>query len=107
MGTPRKFDEKELLHHWSETGSIKETARRLKVAYNAVYKRLVAGNHIRAATFNPDRTHTARTISEGTTLIIPDLQAPAHHPDALAFLCAVRDRFKPINTVCIGDELDA
>jgi hypothetical protein len=107
MGSPQKFSDADLLFHWEQTGNIRETARRLRVNYNAVYERLIKGNLIQAATFNPDRGgHTSRTIPEGTTLIVPDLQAPAHHPDALAFLCAIRDKFKPTNIVCIGDEVD-
>jgi hypothetical protein len=118
MGTPpdrtatRKFSDEDLLRHFEDTGSIRETVRRIrKVHYNAVYKRLVQLNAIRAPSFDPGRYgHTARTIPEATTLVIPDLQAPAHHPDALAFLCAVRDRYKVPDlgwqVVCIGDELD-
>lgn len=107
MGSPPKFSDADLRYHWEQTGNIRETARRLKVQYYTVYKRLIHGNYIQAATFNPDRGgYTPRTIPEGTTLIVPDLQAPAHHPDALAFLCAIRDKFKPLNIVCIGDEVD-
>lgn len=107
MGAPPKFSDADLLLHWEQTGNIRETARRLKVKYNAVYERLIKGNFIQVATFDPGRGgFTSRTIPEGVTLIVPDLQAPAHHPDALAFLCAVRDKFKPLNTVCIGDEVD-
>ncbi len=103
-----KFSDADLTEAWEQTGNIRETSRRLHITYNAVYKRLITANLIRASTFDPGRYgHTARTIPEGTTLVIPDLQAPAHHPDALAFLCAVRDKYSPIiNTVCIGDELD-
>jgi len=106
--TLMKFTDAELRKHWDDTGNIREAARRLKVDYKSVYNRLVAINAIRSPTFNPGGFgYQPRTIPEGTTLVIPDLQAPAHHPDALAFLCAVRDRFSPIiNTVCIGDEVD-
>lgn len=104
---PRKFSDADLESHWTATGNIRETARRLKVQYASVYQRLVALNLIRSPTFDPGRhDHTARTLPENTTLVIPDLQAPAHHPDALAFLCAIRDRYQPVNIVCIGDELD-
>ncbi|MBZ9759515.1 hypothetical protein LB553_01260 [Mesorhizobium sp. CA8] len=107
MAAPPKFSDADLKFHWDQTGNIRETARRLKVQYSAVHERLVKGNFIQAATFNPDRGgYTSRTIPEATTLIVPDLQAPAHHPDALAFLCAIRDKFKPTNIVCIGDEVD-
>src|SRR6188768_104597 len=107
MANPRLIDDELLRKHFEDTGNIRETARRLKFDYKSVYSKLVKLNLIRAATFDAGRTgHTARTIPEGTTLVIPDLQAPAHHPDALPFLCAVRDKYKPVNTVCIGDELD-
>jgi hypothetical protein len=103
--------DEELKRHWEDTGQIRETTRRLKkFSYNAVYKRLVQLNLIRTSTFDPGRYgYASRTIPEATTLIIPDLQAPAHHPDALAFLCAVRDKYKgrdQLNVVCIGDEVD-
>lgn len=41
-----------------------------------------------------------------TILCIPDLQAPYHHPDALAFLSMVAQRYKPDQVVGIGDEVD-
>jgi hypothetical protein len=104
--------DEELKRHWEDTGNIRETARRLKkFSYGTVYRRLVQLNLIRTSTFDPGRYgYTARTLPNITTLVIPDLQAPAHHPDALAFLCAIRDRYTTdragIQTVCIGDELD-
>lgn len=39
-------------------------------------------------------------------LVIPDMHAPYQHPDALNFLCEVRDKFKPDLVVNLGDELD-
>jgi hypothetical protein len=39
-------------------------------------------------------------------LAISDLQAPYEHPDALAFLAAVKAEYKPTKIVCIGDSLD-
>ena len=39
-------------------------------------------------------------------LVIPDMHAPYHHPDTLAFLKAVQAAFNPDLTVCLGDELD-
>lgn len=41
-----------------------------------------------------------------TVLIIPDLQIPFHHPDALAFLSWMKGKYKPTKVVCIGDEVD-
>lgn len=39
-------------------------------------------------------------------LIIPDLQAPYHLPDALQFLKMVADKYNPDAVLCIGDEVD-
>ncbi len=39
-------------------------------------------------------------------LVIPDIHAPYQHPDTLAFLTEVRDKFVPDLVVNLGDELD-
>lgn len=39
-------------------------------------------------------------------LIIPDLHAPYHHPDALDFLRAIKKKYKPQVVVNLGDEVD-
>lgn len=39
-------------------------------------------------------------------LVIPDLQAPFHHRDALDFLSDQRRRWKATKIICIGDEVD-
>ena len=39
-------------------------------------------------------------------LTIPDLHAPYQHQDALAFLKAVKRKFKPTRVICVGDEAD-
>ena len=41
-----------------------------------------------------------------TVMIIPDLQCPFEHPDALAFACWARDKYNPTIIVNIGDEID-
>ncbi len=41
-----------------------------------------------------------------TVLVIPDLQIPYEHPDALRFTQAVADWYEPTRVVCIGDEVD-
>jgi metallophosphoesterase superfamily enzyme len=45
-------------------------------------------------------------VGKETVLVLPDMQAPYHHKDALAFLCFVRDKYKPTRVVCIGDSVD-
>lgn len=42
-----------------------------------------------------------------TVLSIPDLHCPFQHQDALEFLKAVRDRYRPTKILCLGDEIDA
>lgn len=39
-------------------------------------------------------------------LVISDLHVPYHHPDAFAFLKALKKQFKPTRIINIGDEID-
>lgn len=39
-------------------------------------------------------------------LVIPDLHCPYHHPDAFAFLAALKDKYRPTRVICLGDETD-
>lgn len=39
-------------------------------------------------------------------LIISDMHIPYHHPNLLAFLQMLKDRYQPTRVICIGDELD-
>lgn len=39
-------------------------------------------------------------------LVIPDYHSPYNHPDAIKFLRAVRDKFKPTRVISLGDEAD-
>ena len=39
-------------------------------------------------------------------LVISDLHCPYEHPDAVRFLKACKDKYKPDTIVCIGDEAD-
>jgi len=41
-----------------------------------------------------------------SVLVIGDTHSPYHHPDALAFLKAIKKKYKPDRTIHIGDELD-
>ena len=50
---------------------------------------------------------TGRNITmKQSILIISDLHIPYEHKDALAFLKAVKAKYKPNTVVCIGDEVD-
>lgn len=40
-------------------------------------------------------------------LVISDMHWPYAHPDTVAFLKAVKAKYKPDTVVCIGDEIDA
>jgi hypothetical protein len=39
-------------------------------------------------------------------LVIPDLHCPYHHPDSVAFLSALKEKFSPTRVICLGDETD-
>lgn len=104
---PRKVvSDEALLKAFEETGSIRGTARRVSLSYTSAHERLRRLNAMPPVKQDVYAGPSFCTIPEGDTLILPDIQAPAQHPDTLAFLCTIRDRYKPKNIVCIGDELD-
>ncbi len=39
-------------------------------------------------------------------LVIPDCHCPYHHPDMLAFLSALKQKYKPTRVIHLGDESD-
>jgi hypothetical protein len=39
-------------------------------------------------------------------LVVPDLHAPYGHVDAVAFLRAIKKKFRPNRVICLGDEVD-
>lgn len=41
-----------------------------------------------------------------TILVISDYHAPFNHPDAFAFLKAVKAKYKPTEVISIGDEIE-
>lgn len=48
-----------------------------------------------------------KTLSKNTCiLVISDQHAPFQHPDTLAFLKAIKEKYQPTTVVNIGDELD-
>ena len=40
-------------------------------------------------------------------LIISDMHIPYQHPDTVAFLRAIKKKYKPTRVICVGDEIDA
>ena len=50
---------------------------------------------------------SSKKIKPSTGMVIPDLHCPFEHIDALAFCLAVKEKFNPDYTICLGDEIDA
>ncbi|MCK5017275.1 MAG: metallophosphoesterase [Candidatus Peribacteraceae bacterium] len=61
-------------------------------------------------TFNQDvpayRKKKDRHSKNERILVISDMHIPYQHPDAIAFLTAIKKKYKPDRVVCIGDEVD-
>jgi hypothetical protein len=49
---------------------------------------------------------TKKQNKNQTILVISDFHAPYNHQDAVAFLAALKKKYKPTDVVCIGDEVD-
>jgi hypothetical protein len=86
-------------------GSIPEAAAQM--GWNpSIFKQLVH----RAIQFGYLRTQEAparpQEAAGRRVLFIGDIHLPYEHEDALAFICAMRDKYKPDEIVLAGDELD-
>jgi len=46
------------------------------------------------------------TRGKERVLVIPDLQIPYEHKDALRFIEAIREETSPTQVICVGDEVD-
>lgn len=78
-----------------------EVSRTLGVSLNSVkkYTRGEASENINQIQLSP--------VQPGSrVLVIPDLHEPFTHPDAHAFVLAVRDHWKTNKVVLLGDEID-
>lgn len=57
-----------------------------------------------------DRAHCVHRKDVGQdnsrVLFISDLHIPYHHPDSLAFLRHLKEKYNPTRVICLGDELD-
>lgn len=51
-----------------------------------------------------ERAGTAADYSR--VLCISDMHMPFQHPDTIAFLTAVKAKYKPTHVICLGDEVD-
>lgn len=58
------------------------------------------------ATIPTYRKPKERKTKNKRVLVISDMHIPYHHPDAVAFLKAIKKKYKPDRIINIGDELD-
>ena len=58
----------------------------------------------RCDTFTVRKQDTVEDNSR--VLLISDMHIPFHHPDTLAFLQHLKDKYNPTRVICLGDELD-
>lgn len=95
-----------LLRAVEQLGGIRALSRKTSVPYTTIqnaWKKAGGGKDVIQRAM---KSRAPVELSGGPVLIIPDLQAPAHHPDAIPFLKEVEARYKPEHRICIGDEKD-
>jgi len=54
----------------------------------------------------PMKIKPLRVEDNSRILIISDMHIPYHHPDTLAFLQHLKEKYEPTRVICLGDELD-
>jgi len=56
--------------------------------------------------YNHTQVGPTSSVDNSRILNISDMHIPYHHPDLLAFLQHLKDKYNPTRIICLGDELD-
>lgn len=90
---------RQLVKHWRTLYADDTTPAKAMRALKAERKLKTPEPLGKGGSFKPNRTY-------GSIVVMPDLHAPYHHRHALAFMTAVRDKYKPDLVINLGDEAD-
>lgn len=66
----------------------------------------LAGYHQENRDITPESVHSSRIKDNSRVLHISDMHIPYHHPDTVAFLAHLKDKYQPTRVICLGDEWD-
>lgn len=97
----------QLLRYWDRT--LNEFTKRNGEPYvgTTVADREIRNAEVKLRKPSPDDySSKSTTVDNSCILVIPDLHAPYHHPDALDFLIAVASKYQPTRVINLGDETD-
>jgi len=96
-----------MVRYWHRT--ISEFTKKNGEAYvgTTVADRAIREHEVELRKPSPaDYEGASTTVDNSCILVIPDLHAPYHHPDALDFLVAVAAKYRPTRVINLGDETD-
>lgn len=90
---------RQLVRHWRQLYAEDTTPAKVIKALKAERKLKTPEPLGVGGFFHPEKQYDC-------IVVMPDLHAPYHHRHALAFMKAVRDKYRPDLVVNLGDELD-
>ncbi len=98
----------QLLNYWQAHLDFKKQNGEPYIGTTVLDRSIRETTELRTPAQSDDlRWSTERPVDNASILVIPDLHAPYHHPDALDFLAAVAARYRPTRVINLGDETDS
>lgn len=90
---------------WRKIANILEEPKSTVSDYlRKVFSQAVVDNAHSTDTYSVRRED--REEDNSRILFISDMHIPYHHPDLIAFLTHLKEKYNPTRVVCLGDELD-
>jgi hypothetical protein len=97
---------RQLLRYWQQHLEFKKRNGEPYIGTTVLDRSIQSGLTLRVPSATDDMALVGKNECNDRLLIIPDLHAPYHHPDALEFLAAVAGRYQPTRAINLGDETD-
>jgi hypothetical protein len=97
---------RQLLRYWQQHLDFKKRNGEPYIGTTVLDRSIQNSLELRTPTAGDDKRPMGAVQRNDRLLIIPDLHAPYHHPDALEFLVAVAGRYQPTRVINLGDETD-
>ena len=97
---------RQLVRYWKKHLSIKKQNGDTYIGTTVIDRRIRDTMKLRQPEQGEYFSTSKPEGSNNSILFIPDLHAPYHHQDAIAFLRAVKEKYQPDLVINAGDEVD-
>lgn len=97
---------RQMVSYWMKHLDFKKKNGEPYIGTTVLDRSIRAGIKLRTPSREDDKATVTGEKDNTCILVIPDLHAPYHHPDTVAFLSAIKDVWQPTRIINLGDETD-